>query len=177
MKGEIFFDMDGVIADFYKVVEPEVGEIDKRIDHSRDAQRARQMRKSIINFMIHEDELFANLPPMPDYVKMQTFARDLIDDGYLVRCLTSTGGYDHATVLKQKLRWLDTYQFPHSGVIFVHNGKFKAELAHPQALLIDDFALNTEEFEKAGGHVILHENADETIETFYDTIAENLSDR
>lgn len=149
----IYFDVDGVIADFDKYArEHGVEGNDVKIDEL--------MIKEVPN------GLFRNLDLMHDASHTWNLMHKLRKKGYSVELLTAVGdptkGKNPEPAIKDKKAWLDEYGFSTFKANFTFTGMDKAKFAKPSSLLIDDMHKNIAYFISAGGHAILHRSALET---------------
>jgi 5'(3')-deoxyribonucleotidase len=149
----IYFDMDGVLADwvagFKKLFKDEV----KYEDFNSLPKNEYDDVKHVI---AHRPHFYLNLPTLNHAVETLV---TLIEDGHDVAILTSCGKINTDAVVTQKKKWLKKvfggYDIPFH---YVTTSKEKAEFAADDALLIDDREKSVVPFEAAGGKVIHYED-------------------
>ena len=143
--------MDGVLCDFEKRYKELYGDI-------KDRDRRSTFRPNFSNFI--ETGQFATLEPMSDFLTLKTFL-DSID---VTKEILSSTAYEETydTISNQKMNWLNQY-----GVTwkpnFVPGKRHKYKYATPDALIIDDTLSVIQDWHKAGGFAIWHNNALSTI--------------
>ena len=148
---KIYVDMDGVLCDFEKRYKELYGDI-------KDRDRRSTFRPNFSNFI--ETGQFATLEPMSDFLTLKTFL-DSID---VTKEILSSTAYEETydTISNQKMNWLNQY-----GVTwkpnFVPGKRHKYKYATPDALIIDDTLSVIQDWHKAGGFAIWHNNALSTI--------------
>lgn len=161
----VFCDMDGVLADFYKGMEREMGvgrdDVSEYL-HNKDAWDIIAKKKP---------HLFAALPLLPG---AKTLISGLIDhrdrDHIKLSILTAIPEQWHSIPLMKKISTTDKVQWitrffpdiPAANVLVVTRAD-KQRYAHsqvaignPRPVLIDDFAKNIREWNRANGMGILH---------------------
>lgn len=145
MINKVYFDLDGVLADFVKGYSDRYGDITKQSKKEIDSNKP--------NFA--KDKFFLNLPVIKDGISLLRMTEKL---GYTPIILTAVGDNDTAENQRQKSEWvkmnLGNYEF-HG----VKKARMKAKYAAPDALLIDDRLQSTKPFESAGGNVLLFKDA------------------
>ena len=147
-----FLDVDGVLADF-------VGGCCEVFGISREYLYER-WPPGIWNFhpslQITEDQFWAdidaqgikfwrNLEPMPDMADILQVVEERFGDN--VALLTSPPR--NPLAVAGKVEWIQKYLPKYRRKFFV--GPAKHLLAHPRAILIDDYDANVQKFQKAGG--------------------------
>ena len=148
---KIYVDMDGVLCDFEKRYKELYGDI-------KDRDRRSTFRPNFSNFI--ETGQFATLEPMSDFLTLKVFL-DSID---VTKEILSSTAYEETydTISNQKMNWLNEY-----GVTwkpnFVPGKRHKYKYATPDALIIDDTLSVIQDWHKAGGFAIWHNNALSTI--------------
>ena len=148
---KIYVDMDGVLCDFEKRYKELYGDI-------KDRDRRSTFRPNFSNFI--ETGQFALLEPMSDFITLKVFL-DSID---VTKEILSSTAYEETydTISNQKMNWLNQY-----GVTwkpnFVPGKRHKYKYATPDALIIDDTLSVIQDWHKAGGFAIWHNNALSTI--------------
>lgn len=145
----LIVDLDGVLADFVRGVEDMTG---KKFDASNkdDFDKLKEAMFS--------KKFFLNLKPMKDAMVLWNFVKK-----YNPEILTATGEFHTATVVKEKKVWVNKHLGSSVPFTYVVHTETKAKYATPDTLLIDDRTKSTKPFKAAGGQVILHKNAKDTI--------------
>lgn len=152
--------MDGVLADFESRYEQKFGEFPGNVD------RRRQHFWDNWNKWV-DDKEFETLPILPGAQQLIDFVNELvINQGWKAEILSSSsGGYSHEMVKKQKKEWLKKHNINYKANI-VPGRSHKAKFAKSNTILIDDNKDIISSFIEAGGVGIMHDykNADDTIE-------------
>lgn len=144
----VYLDMDGVVTNF--ILETK----DKREDKDK-------WNKTLFPDFVRRNG-FLHLKPMPDYRKLVDY---LEEKGVKVTFLTSAGNVSddlYPSVKSQKTEWRKKYHLTWP-IIVVKKKEDKKEYANKFSLLIDDQAVNCDDFEKFGGWSIQHKSAEDTI--------------
>jgi len=153
---EVYVDIDGVLADFLNKYKQLYGEK----DHPSKNKEREFNRNNFKDFV--ENEYFRDLCPMPDiYPGLKGLEN--INDRINVSLLGSIGYAEYfETMVSQKLYWLrnNGIEFP---AIFVPGKMYKKLWAGPNRLLIDDTAVNCQEWIDNGGIAIKHVSWVETL--------------
>jgi hypothetical protein len=150
--------MDGVLADFHKAYY--AGRVR---DGTWDKVRFREM--------VLQNQIFEDLDFMPNAVDLLNFTAEIRDSHNVkIEILTSVGTFDVEqgnAARNQKLKWLMKNNIGYKAN-FVRTKSEKAQYATPTSILIDDSIGCIQPFNAAGGHGILHEDAEheETLYTF-----------
>ena len=148
---KIYVDMDGVLCDFEKRYKELYGNI-------KDRDKKSSFRPNFKEFI--KTGQFATLEPMEDFYVLKSF----LDSIEIPKEILSSTGYEETydTISEQKMKWLNEY-----GVTwkpnFVAGKRFKYKYATPDALIIDDTLSVIQDWHKAGGYAIWHNNAFSTI--------------
>lgn len=145
----IFLDMDGVMSDFDGFFLKEFGVA------SSDVSKKEMWR------LIHEyDRFFLKLPMMAGAMQLY----DSLPNTAEVLFLTSAGTSNFAAVAEQKKAWVKEWLDAYALVICVKDGLDKASMVQNRGdILIDDWRLNCEAWEAAGGVAVKYENAGQAI--------------
>ena len=148
---KIYVDMDGVLCDFEKRYKELYGDI-------KDRERRSTFRPNFKEFI--ESGQFSTLDPEPDFLVLKTY----LDSIHTPKEILSSTAYEETydEISAQKLKWLNDH-----GVTwkpnFVPGKRHKHKYATPDSLIIDDTLSVIEEWRKAGGIAIWHNNALSTI--------------
>lgn len=137
----IFFDMDGVLCDFY-------GTFDNY------AERGVWSKEAFTKFV--EDRGFSQLEPTAGFHLFKMYILNLLDDGHNVQILSSMGalkGFD-TEIKSQKTEWLLDYGLGMLKRNFVFTKGMKEMFAAPDCILLDDLECNISDFRNAGGHTV-----------------------
>lgn len=120
----IYFDMDGVIADFEKGIQEKYGKPFSKMHPGK-----------FWNQQVGTDKVFLNLPSLPKGLEL---LRAVIATKAPVSILTSTGGGKyHYTIAREKLTWLERHEIK-IPVCFCLNTVSKASFSLPDTILLDD---------------------------------------
>jgi hypothetical protein len=148
---KIYVDMDGVLCNFEKRYKELYGDI-------REQDRRKTFRPNFFEFI--ESGQFANLEPMEDFGVLKVF----LDSISTPKEICSSTAYEetYQTISNQKNIWLQKYgiNWPSN---FVPGKRHKYKFATPDSLIIDDTLSVIEDWRKAGGIAIWHNNALSTI--------------
>jgi hypothetical protein len=156
---EVFVDMDGVIADYYKRFK-ELFNDNPDVDYPRKKNTFQRRWDAFV-----EGENFATLDPMPDFDLALKFLRSL-PDNVRVSILTSTAREEYLKeISRQKRIWLSIYNVEFHP-IFVPGKSIKCYYARPGRVLIDDTASNIQQWNAHGGFGILHTSWADTIQHY-----------
>lgn len=159
---EVFVDMDGVIADYYKRFN-ELFNDKPEVDFPTDAENMKKFHSYWEDFI--KGENFATLDPMPDFDLALKFLRSLLPD-VQVSILTSTAREEYLKeISRQKKIWLAIYNVEFHP-IFVPGKSIKCYYARPGRVLIDDTPSNIKQWNDHGGFGILHTSWADTIQQY-----------
>lgn len=154
---KIYCDMDGVLCDFDKgILEIDgITTVDDLIEGD-----------PVLDMWVHIDkvggceEFYKNLDWLPDGEILWDYLKTMKN----VEILSSLGGSnpDMEGAKKGKIAWLkkNKIDIPQH---FAEGAKFKQKWANPNAILIDDYERNIDQWRKAGGIAIYFINANNAI--------------
>ncbi len=148
---KIFVDMDGVLCDFEKRYNELYGVID-------DKARKTTFKPNFNEFI--QTRQFASLEPMSDFLVLKNYLDSLSVPKEILSSTAYEETYDNISA--QKIKWLNDH-----GVTwkpnFVPGKRHKYKYATPDSIIIDDTLSVIEDWRKAGGFAIWHNNALSTI--------------
>jgi hypothetical protein len=148
---KIYVDMDGVLCDFEKRYKELYGNI-------KEHDRRKTFRPNFFDFI--ESNQFATLDPMSDFSTLKTFL-DSID---VPKEILSSTAYEetYQTISNQKNIWLQKHGI-NWAPNFVPGKRHKYKFATTDSIIIDDTLSVIEDWRKADGKAIWHNNASSTI--------------
>ena len=150
---KVYFDMDGVLADFED-------RVFRRTGVTRDELYAMGKEKAdnlVCKLVRHDEDWFYNLLPTRYFKAMVDFMAYLSEQGVEVNILTSMGGdfYNdlNVTTHRAKAEWLEDNDITDyiTHMCTVARCDMKQYYGEEGALLIDDKQSNCEEFSAIGG--------------------------
>lgn len=153
----IYFDMDGVLADFQGGVVKLLG-----LEPVEQGKNTRESDDRLFAAMREFDHFYSLLEPLPGALELF----HAVYEKYGEKCEILTGvpkpwrGIEHAK--EDKIEWAHRILSPK---VVVHTPIRKDKILYclgPNSILIDDFVVNIKEWEKAGGRGILHRSAEAT---------------
>jgi len=153
---KIYLDMDGVICDFQDRYKKLFNSLPERDD------KTKTFYKNFDKFI--EGRNFADLNMMEGSITLIHTLEKLYEEyGIVTEILSSTASEKrHETIKEQKEEWLKTH-----GITFKQNfvpGKqLKYKFAEPTALIIDDTVSVIDDWRRAGGQAIWHNNVPATL--------------
>jgi beta-phosphoglucomutase-like phosphatase (HAD superfamily) len=149
---KIYLDMDGVIADFDRRYKTRYKML------PREAEQHKEFDKFFTQFI--KDGEFATLDLMPDAMDLINFLKSLKVPTEILS--SSASEKKDPDIRPQKLEWLkkNNIEFP---AIIVPGKRHKKEYSNKNTLLIDDTAVNIDQWRREGGIGILHTDAFTTI--------------
>ena len=151
----IYVDLDGVLADFG-------GAVQKRFGRSPDDMKPKEMWTRIMQWDRDREPWFESLDKCDDADELWSFVVDTY--GLENVAILTSAGKTPQDAPEQKRRWVAKYYGSEVRVLVTRLSKEKAQYAAEDAILIDDRKQCTEPFAEAGGKIILHKNARNTIE-------------
>jgi hypothetical protein len=153
---KIYLDLDGVICDFQDRYKKLFDSLPERDD------KTKTFYKNFDKFI--EGRNFADLNMMEGSITLIHTLEKLYEEyGIVTEILSSTASEKrHETIKEQKEEWLKTH-----GITFKQNfvpGKqLKYKFAEPTALIIDDTVSVIDDWRRAGGQAIWHNNVPATL--------------
>lgn len=164
----VYLDMDGVLADL------DTGMREFYFPEKLPEDRSALFKRFLPDYA--KAEGFLTQPLMPDAIKLVDYVLTLRKEGKInVAILTSAGQFhDCPDMVRQKSQWLQNNIPQLRGVPFcaTTSGADKCFLAHPKAILIDDWHKNITHFINAGGHGIVHTTHHKTVLALKDILNE-----
>lgn len=153
---ELFFDMDGVQADFVASVPKITGMTAKEIDAL--LNKGEWLGEHIAKGM------FLRFKPMKDIKTLVELMKMAREAGVKVSVLSSAG-YEHFEKAKaDKKAWLKReIDFNFDRVIIVPKSTDKAKYANAGTILVDDREKAIKPFKAAGGNTVTHTKAHKTV--------------
>jgi len=152
---ELFFDSDGVMADFVGSVPSITGMTAAEIDKlpNKGEWLGEQIAKG----------MFLKFKPMKDLKGLIEVMKMAREQGIKVSVLSSAG-YEHFERAKaDKIKWFKReVNFKFDRVIIVPKSTDKAKYASPETILVDDRLKAINPFKAAGGNTIHHTKAHKT---------------
>ncbi|MBQ7434045.1 MAG: hypothetical protein IJV50_11410 [Lachnospiraceae bacterium] len=158
MVKKIYFDMDGVLADFDRGVEELCG-IPRRNQETVDEAQDNQMWEAIRQISHFYDQL----APMPGALDMFWALYHKYGDQCEILTGIPKAKRGIATAGEDKISWVHRVLTPDIKVNVVYKEEKKNYCTGPECVLIDDFSENIKAWENDGGTGILHKNAKETV--------------
>ena len=163
----VYFDMDGVLVDFDKSIEQLSGMslsniLKTEFDYSQFQIKSKNPVRAIMEVYM-SDGLFTNAPEMEGFNEFVGVMNWLNKNDVGVEILSSvTGEHFAGTAIAQKKEWLSVREIdcPQN---YTKGSKHKSNYANENALLIDDFDRNVEQFTQAGGQGIHHTDINKTL--------------
>ena len=151
----IYFDLDGVLADFHK------GFFDVTGSAPGDFS-ANEMWTHVSNTQY----FFLNLEVTSGGKALFDFARNYGEVRFLTAIPRAT---TYPTAADEKVRWTTKY-FGDVPVTAVQYARQKADYAPPHDILVDDSSENIRRWIKAGGQGIVHSSLDDTVAVMLDIV-------
>lgn len=161
---KIYFDMDGVLADFDNGVrelchmEPQSQNQKKRSQTADD-----KMWEAIKNV----EHFYDKLKPINGAIELFNELRDSFDVEILTGIPKPKRGI--TTAAEDKINWVRRYLGDDVKVNVVFREDKPNYCTGPECVLIDDYAKNISEWNEMGGMGILFENVEETFENVMET--------
>ena len=153
---KIYLDIDGVICDFHKRYTELFGTLPERDDKSK------TFHKNFDTFI--EVRSFATLELMPGAIILIRALEQLHEDyGIPTEILSSTASEKrHEVIKEQKEEWLQKHNVSFKQN-FVPGKQLKYKFAEPTAIIIDDTVSVVDDWRRAGGPAIWHNNVASTL--------------
>ena len=148
----IYLDMDGVIANFEKRYKELFQTMPGRDDKSS------RFNKNFDEFIATKQ--FASLEMMPQAEQLISFLKGIDIPTKILSSTASEARHDE--ISKQKLLWLETHGIDFEP-IFVPGKRLKYKYANNESLIIDDTVSVVDDWRRAGGHAIWHNNVPATL--------------
>ena len=163
---KIYFDMDGVLADFDRGVEELCALPSPGCGKSRTQEEDDLMWERIRAV----EHFYDRLEPMPGAVEM--FCKVRAAYGERVEILTGIPKPKRGilTAGEDKTSWVRRLLGEDVKVNIVYRSEKVNYCTGPTCILIDDFPVNIEEWEAAGGIGVLHRNPEETLSKISDLV-------
>jgi len=139
----VYFDLDGVLADFVKEVKNRLGKTPDQIGHDK-------FKNEFVKDL-YDDNFFPSLSVISGSKSLFDWAMDTFVN---VEILSSVGKYKSDMIKKQKTAWVRKYISGSVKINFTTSSKDKAKYATKDTLLIDDRDKSVIPFSKAGGESI-----------------------
>lgn len=146
---KIYFDMDGVLADWVAGFEATFP-IPYEKFNALPKERYDAYKKLILN----TPNFFYNLPPMEKTIAV---LKHLVKSGYDVEILTSAGKEKTEKKVAEKKAWLKKYGI-HVPFNYTKSSEEKSKYANKNTVLIDDREKSLIPFKNKGGNVIHFHN-------------------
>ena len=164
----VYVDMDGVLADLFNHVAELQG-----VDHYN---HMTQDEWSVFFKDTNAEELFSGLPMFPTANSLLKMVRDMAG-GYKI--LSSPLSFDRAGSIRGKRTWLHKHITVLSdGVIFEHEKqKYAKQPDGTPNILIDDYGVNINKWNAAGGIGIKYQADEDSLEDLRDELARALASR
>jgi hypothetical protein len=163
----IYFDMDGVLVDFF-------GYIRQFIPSIIDGENYQPGISEFMDATVERFSLFEILPPKKDFdIGIQLIASLFHLRNIRTEILSSSSLRLYSKIIEQqKSAWLNANKLGHLKTNFVRGSEAKAIYGAPRNILVDDDATSGHAFEKKGGKWIHHINFLDTAKQLDDYINE-----
>ena len=160
---KIFFDMDGVLADFSRGVKEMCG-----IETPDQSKEDKAADADLFTRISHVDNFYLRLEPMDGMLELFDEVRSRHGDDVQILTGVPRPEYNVPQASDNKKEWVKRYI---SGDVVVHTVRRREKqdyAAGRDCYLIDDFRKNILEWEAAGGTGILFEGVEKTRVKLYD---------
>ena len=137
-----WFDMDGVLADLSKGLSQADGYEDPILWFIHQDNDKLTFPKAIERNINNGFEIFAELPPMPSFLKMKVLMRSLISKGYTINILSSSMDQSYSDKIDtQKRKWCKKHlsDITLGEIVIVKGSKLKIGHIKEGDILIDDY--------------------------------------
>ena len=170
MLNTVYFDMDGVLADWVDGFERQF----PHIPYCQYNTLSKKEQKTFRRELDGNGHFYRELKPFNQVLAAVTKLKEL---GYQVEILSSVGTLFPDLVIEQKKAWLQEHLTIDITANFVNKSEHKARYAHKNALLLDDRARSVNPFLKAGGRsVIFHGHEVSQPQQVIDLVAQRFDD-
>lgn len=160
MVRKIFFDMDGVLADFNRGIKELCG-LSPLCQEMKDKEEDEKMWAAVGGI----EHFYDHLELMPDAEEMFRLLYEKYGSCCEILTAIPKAKRNIANAGEDKIRWVRRLLSEDIPVHIVYKEEKKNYCTGKDCILIDDYARNIKEWEAFGGTGILHKSAKETIET------------
>lgn len=148
MLNTVYFDMDGVLADWVDGFERQF----PHIPYCQYNTLSKKEQKTFRRELDGNGHFYRELKPFNQVLAAVTKLKEL---GYQVEILSSVGTLFPDLVIEQKKAWLQEHLTIDITANFVNKSEHKARYANQNTLLLDDRSKSVNPFLKAGGNAIV----------------------
>ncbi len=167
MVEKIYFDMDGVLADFDRGVE-EICRVKSNKQESENPEADRLMWESISK----TDHFYDRLEPMPGAIELFCFLFEKYGDRCQILSAVPKPHRNIPTAREDKINWVKRL-LPEGVIInLVYRAEKQDFAKNRNCILIDDYQINIDEWTKSGGTGVLFETAELAKETLQKILGE-----
>ena len=147
--GRVYLDMDGVLADFFG----EWARLDGK-DHYKDIDNP----QAKLQLVRDHPTFWVDLPPLPHALELVRLTQQLFGEYYI--CSKPLEGDPRSEPGKYAWIHMHLSSMPPAGVILTHNKSMFATNAGIPNILVDDYGVNINGWQMAGGIGIKYEDRD-----------------